>query len=74
MTTLIGVQEEFAAAFTSAKRKWSHSKVGGHADRSIRGARKVATKHLAKLGFTEAQIAAALADAKDMAELELACE
>ena len=72
--TLIGVQEEFAAAFASAKRKWAHSKVGGHADRSIRGARKVAAKRLATLGFDEVQITAALADAKDMAELELACE
>lgn len=72
--TLIGVQEEFAAVVVSATRRWEHRKLGGHADRSIRGARKAASKRLAKLGFTETQITLALRDAKDMAELEMACE
>jgi hypothetical protein len=72
--TLIAVQDEFVAAFTSAKRRWGHRKNGGHSARIIRGARKAARTRLVKLGFPESQIPTLIKDAQDMAELELSCD
>lgn len=69
-TTLIGIQEEYIETLNAGLARWSHRKGGGHSHRIARGARHVAEKKLARLGFTDQQISQAIKDARDMAELE----
>jgi hypothetical protein len=68
--TLIQVQEQYIETVNAGIARWSHRKNGGHADRVRRGAFHLAEKQLAKLRFTQEQIAQAIKDARDIAELE----
>jgi hypothetical protein len=70
MKTLIGIQDEYVETVNAAISRWSHRRDGGHSSRTRRAARRKAEKALGRLQFTEAQIAAAIKDARDMAELE----
>jgi hypothetical protein len=75
--TQISIQDEYVATVNSAIARWSHRRgipgiaygVGGHAGRIIGGAHRKAEAQLRKLGFSDAQIKTAIADARDMAEL-----
>ena len=69
MKSLVGIQEEYIATVNAGIARWSHRKDGGHAGRIARGARHRAEAALRRLGFTDSQVAAAIADARDMAAL-----
>ena len=70
---LIGIQDEFVETVNAGIARWSHARkhysgdLGGHANRVYSGAHRVASKKLAKLGFSKQQIHVLLKDAWDMA-------
>jgi len=74
-TGLIGIQDEYVETVNAGIARWSHARkhysgdLGGHANRIASGAHRVATKKLAKLGFSKEQIRIVLKDAWDMASL-----
>lgn len=68
--TLIEIQDEYVATLNNGIARWAHRRDGGHMSRIARGARRKAEAALDKLGFGEAQIAQAIKDARDVAELE----
>jgi hypothetical protein len=70
MTTLIAIQDRYVATVNAGRARWAHRPDGGHLSRIRRGARHTAEQALARLGYTPGQAAQAIADARDMAELE----
>lgn len=74
-TGLIGIQDEYVETVNAGIARWSHRRkrdgwdLGGHANRILHGAHRVAAKKLTKLGFTQEQIRVVLKDAWEMAAL-----
>lgn len=68
--TLTQIQDQYIETVNAGIARWSHRKNGGHASRIRRGAFHKATKQLAGLGFSQAQIDLAIVEAQDMAALE----
>jgi hypothetical protein len=72
---LIGIQDEYVETVNAGIARWSHARkrysgdLGGHAGRIAQGAYTVASKKLAKLGFSKDQIRIVLRDAWEMASL-----
>jgi len=72
--TLTQIQDQYIETVNAGIARWSHRKNGGHADRVRRGAFHKAEKQLRSLGFSQGQIAQAIKDARDVAELERVAE
>lgn len=76
---LIAIQDALVLDVNCALAKWAHRPgsawaYGGHAERSIRAAKRKARLALAKWELSPAQIEQAIKDAMDMAELERIAE
>ena len=72
---LIAIQDEYVAEYNAAWSRWCHrkshdSRPGGHFARRVWAARRKAVAALLRWGFTDAQIALVLKDARDVADLE----
>lgn len=74
MKTLIGIQDEYIRTVNDGAKRWAHRKDGGHIRRIRRGAHTKAFAALAKLGFSKEAAERAIADAAEMAKLELISE
>lgn len=80
MTTLIGIQDKYIQTILAGANKWSHRPgrrpglPGGHFTRIARGAHTKAVADLATIGYTGEAAEKAIADAWDMAKLELGAE
>ncbi len=81
MKTLIGIQDEFIQTVVAGASRWSHrscswnqSKIGGHFRRICRGASTKALKSLKAIGFEGEQAEKIIADAMDVAKLEMNVE
>lgn len=72
--SLISIQQEYIETVNAGLARWSHRKNGGHSGRVRAGARHKMVRELARLGFDDPQIAAAIKDASDMLTLERASE
>ena len=81
MKSIIGIQDEFIQTVVAGASRWSHrkcswnkSKIGGHFRRICRGASTKAMKALKTLGFTDDVAEKIIADAMDVAKLEINAE
>ena len=81
MKTIIGIQDEFIQAIVAATSRWEHRKhpynpalVGGHYRRIRNGAHTKAMKSLKALGFADEAAEKIIADAMDVAKLEINAE
>lgn len=81
MKTIIGIQDDYIQAVVAAAAKWAHrrcpydkTRPGGHFTRTRRGAYKKAIKQFKALGFAEATAEQMVADASDVAKLEINAE
>jgi hypothetical protein len=75
MQTLIAIQDTLVLDVNCAIAKWAHRpgsawSYGGHADRSIRAAKRKARARLERLGMSPSEVEYAVKQALDVAELE----
>ncbi len=82
MKTLIGIQDEYIQSVLAGVARWSHRKAprwssyryGGHFSRIVRGAHSKASGDLARIGFVGEAAEQVIAQAYDMARLEMDAE